>query len=304
VKPYYEKDGITIYHGDCRDILPSLADESVHALVTDPPYGEAMGFDGDESPAEATKLLEAALRLAVPSLIRTSLAAVFWTMRSLDLAIDAGRSCGLLYKRTLSMYVTSGTARPDWAWLPRTQPIVVFSKYLKKPPSAFHEELALYLSAMIEKSGLSRSQIADQLGCDNRLVMKWSRIADPAWCLPTPRFYTPLKAILGLDDRFDELLDRKPAQPSSRDFAYRHDCYVVNGGSPKTEHCAEKPISVVEHLVHTVAQTGETVIDPFMGSGTTLRAAKNLGRRAIGIEIEEKYCEIAVRRLAQEVLFT
>jgi len=72
--------------------------------------------------------------------------------------------------------------------------------------------------------------------------------------------------------------------------------------SHKRLHPNEKPLSVISRLVLALTNAGQSIIDPFMGSGTTLRAAKNLGRRAVGIDIEERYCEIAASRLAQEVL--
>ncbi len=68
------------------------------------------------------------------------------------------------------------------------------------------------------------------------------------------------------------------------------------------EHPTEKPLGLIQKWLLQFSNPGDTILDPFMGSGTTLRAAKDLGRKAIGIEIDERYCEIAARRLSQEVL--
>ncbi len=67
------------------------------------------------------------------------------------------------------------------------------------------------------------------------------------------------------------------------------------------EHPTQKPIDVMNWAIRQAPES-MTILDPYCGSGTTLRAAKDMGRKCIGIEIEEKYCEIAVRRLAQTVL--
>lgn len=74
------------------------------------------------------------------------------------------------------------------------------------------------------------------------------------------------------------------------------------GTSEENGHPCPKPLKVMRWLVARVSHERETVVDPFMGSGTTLRACKDTNRRAIGIEIEERYCEIAAKRMAQEKL--
>ena len=67
-------------------------------------------------------------------------------------------------------------------------------------------------------------------------------------------------------------------------------------------HPNQKPASLLERFVRVHTNPHQTILDPFMGSGTTLRAAKDLGRKAIGIEIEERYCEIAAKRMSQSVM--
>lgn len=66
------------------------------------------------------------------------------------------------------------------------------------------------------------------------------------------------------------------------------------------DHPCQKPIEFMNWVVETASLRGESVLDIFSGTGSTLVAAKQLGRRAAGIEIEEKYCEIAAKRLSQE----
>lgn len=78
--------------------------------------------------------------------------------------------------------------------------------------------------------------------------------------------------------------------------------YQLTEAPPKLGHPCAKPFKAWRRLLSNIAQPGMTILDPFMGSGTTLRAAKDLGMTAIGIEITERYCEMAANYLSQEVM--
>jgi len=78
---------------------------------------------------------------------------------------------------------------------------------------------------------------------------------------------------------------------------------MIRAGDDDLEHPTQKPLALMTWCLSLRwTKDAQTILDPFMGSGTTLRAAKDLGRKAIGIELEERYCESAARRLSQEVL--
>lgn len=98
-------------------------------------------------------------------------------------------------------------------------------------------------------------------------------------------------------------------------IATKGDRKIWNGGESKSnilrfqkiipqngDHPTPKPESLMRELIESNSNIGNIILDCYMGAGTTLRAAKDLGRKAIGIEIEEKYCEIAAKRLQQEIL--
>jgi len=209
-KPYYERDGIVIYHGDCRDILPTLG--PVDLVLTDPPYGiDYQSARRIERQRKAKIQGDDEFPVWIFDELRPALAMLVWCR---------------------------------WDILP---------------------QLPLPKSLIVwDKGNHSMGDLQHEYG------RQWEGCA----------FYPgPLHAFVS---RPVDII-RWPRIPPDQ-----------------MVHPNEKPVEVMRQLL--VAYPNGLVLDPFMGSGTTLRAAKDLGRRCIGIEIEEKYCEIAVKRLAQEVL--
>lgn len=137
-----------------------------------------------------------------------------------------------------------------------------------------------------------------------------------AWCGPAAVFHSPrLPEPLG-DWSFRLVWDKGRPGMNSGPWRYTHELVFIRGEWVRVNDAAfsvirvpavnmpchphEKPVALMRDLI--IAAPKGVVLDPFMGSGSTLRAAKDLSRKAIGIELEERYCEIAAKRLRQGAL--
>jgi hypothetical protein len=226
MKPYYNKDGITIYHGDCREILPTLP--KVDLVLTDPPYGtEALGGGYGRRQLHST---------------------------------DGKHGRTIAGDADLKTWSSS---------VPAIAECVNDGGYLATFCAA---RRMLEHAAPLAPTGLEF--------CGEVI---WDKGAPGLGY--TVRYSHESCLLFRRGER------RKPERALIS--------VIRETGQRRLDHPHEKP----PRFWAAVAQLRPgSILDPFMGSGTTLVAAKNLGRRAIGIEIEEKYCEIAVQRLAQGVL--
>lgn len=233
ITPYFERNGITIYHADCRDILPTLGPQSVDLVLTDPPYSETT-----HAGARTTRT---GMRGSVPLVTFAS--------------------------------ITGGELAHVWSLI---------------APSVRRWAIAF----------LDWRHVGD-LEQSPPLGLRFVRFG--VWVKPNPapqftgdRPGTGWEAIAFMHSNMERL--RWNGGGTSSVFSE----IVEHGGHP-----TQKPIKLVRKLIGLFTDhEGETVLDPFMGSGTTLRAAMDLKRRAIGIELEERYCEIAAKRLEQLPLFS
>ena len=227
MKPYYDDGkGIVIYHGDCRQIIPSLTE--VDLVLTDPQYG--IGFDVNSK-------------------------------RSRKSGLDFGRNSG----RTISR-------DPKWTPLQNRDNI----PFDPSPFLAFPE-------VMLWGANNYASKLPDSRGW-----LIWDKLGDKAPCA----FGDVELCWTSLD------MSTRIWRQVWRGLVRQGEENVSNG--PKLHPC-QKPVALFRWCLG-FSQTKGIVLDPFMGSGTTLRVAKDSGRPAIGIEIEEVYCERAAQRLQQEAL--
>lgn len=233
--PYYAHDGITIYHGDCLDVLPELM--TAHAIVMDPPY--ASGARTEAEKRSSGSMLRGSRWHAKPiENDQMTTAGFIWLMRHvLQRAplVDGGSVLSFI----------------DWRQWPNLVGAV--------------ESVNLRVQTMIvwDKSSYG---LGNGFRVQHELVLHA--------CKGTPTIYdkgTPNVIQCARDDN--------------------------------AEHPSPKPRALMERLLGVVTQYGDLVVDPFMGCGPTLEAARDMGRRAIGIEIDERYCEIAARRVSQRSLF-
>jgi len=173
-------------------------------------------------------------------------------------------------------------------------------------PSYIRDHFQNYLMAERENAGLSTRDINRICGYStntrNKIINR-----EKNWMFITEGSYNKLRSQTGffqtpyseLREQYEQL--RRPFDNTD------HLQEILNFGNEATasaviDHATVKPLGLIRTLIKTCSRPRGTILDPFMGSGTTLRAAKDLGRQAIGIEIEERYVEIAIKRLRQEVL--
>lgn len=243
MRPYYEHNGITIYHGDCLSVLSGFETGILGGALTDPPYSSGGQFRSDRS--NTTTVDKYSNRKDLPNFSgdnRDQRGFLAWCsvwMGEVLRVCEAGAPMIAFTDWRQLPTMTDAIQCGGWNW----QGLFVWDKGAGRP----------------QKNRPTQSLEFMVYGCSGQVRQDSEYVCLP----PIIRAKVP-----GITERV---------------------------------HVTEKPTDVMQYLI-PLTRPGTTIIDPFMGSGTTLVAAQNLGRKAIGIEIEERYCEIAAKRLSQEVL--
>ena len=264
-QPHYDIDGVTLYHGDCVDVLPA-AGVKANLILTSPPYDNLRtygghGFDFD-SVADA----------CVGALSDGGV--LVWVVA--DATVD-GSETGTSFRQALG-FMERGLRLHD---------TMIYQKSggfpTKNEPR--YRRAFEYMFVFSNGKPVSVNLIADQPSAYAGTVVKpkvrqsnGSTKSGPAYTIP-------------------DYITRTSVWSYSVGYGKAH-----NGDMSIHQHPATFPLALAKDHILTWTNHGDVVLDPMAGSGTTLRAAKDLGRTAIGVEIHADYLPIITGRMAQGVL--
>ena len=281
--PYYQDEHVTLWHGDCLEVLPHVG--QVDAVVTDPPYnlGKASWDWIEGYEAWCAEWISASSAALKPS-------GAYWCFHSEPLVLS-------MIARQIE---ENGRALVSWVTLDKSS-WGIAKRYANAGTKTFpasveyatysrREVYAEQIAAIRKSHGMTRGEFDTAVSPSRKptgITYRWEhgeRIPQPA-------------EVATIRDRFGvDLIVPTFTNPAKHSTVWQF---------PQTDtadHPTPKPLSIVARMIESTTAPGETVLDVFAGSGTTLRAAKDLGRKAIGVEVEERYCEVIAKRLSQGVL--
>jgi DNA modification methylase len=328
---YHETDHGILFQGDCLDIMRSLPDNSVDAVVTDPPYGLSfMGKKWDYA-VPSVEIWAECLRVLKPGGYLLSFAGtrtqhriacgiedagfeirdmIAWVYGSgFPKSLNVGNGYGTALKPALEPITVArkpidgtvaqnvlkwgtGAIDIDGCRVDSTDGVPQFSKDNKRPGTTF--DVGSKRTGEISKQGRFPANLIHD-GSDEVLE-----------CFPNDaaRFFYCAKASrsernAGLDGMEERIkVWNGQSNKSSSDIKPVEERWTTK---MQNTHPTVKPIALMEYLIKLVAREGQTVLDPFLGSGTTAIACVKQGRKYIGCEMDKDYCEIAKRRIESEI---
>jgi len=263
IKPYYDEGGITIYHGDCRDILPDLP--KVDLVLTSPPYDDLREYKGYEWDFETT----------ARGLIKvlSDGGVIVWVVG--DSTVD-GSETGSSFRQALRFKELGLNLHDTMIW---NKGSFAF------PSTDRYHQIFEYMFVFSNGKPLALNLIHDRKNLYKRMGGISGRNKDGS------------RRIKGNSGKKQD------------EYGQRFNIweYSIGGGhiaSSKLahQHPAIFPEQLAQDHIISWSNPDDLILDPFLGSGTTAVCAKKLGRKCIGIEIEERYAEIAAKRLSQSVM--
>ena len=342
--PYYSDDAVTIYHGDCREIIGGLA--PVDLILTDPPYYNVLNEVWDTQWATPQDFLDWLSDHAEQWQKTLKPNGSLYCFASPQMAARVEIMLGEHFQVLNSIRWVKPRSRLNMVEIAAMRSYLspweacIFAEQFGADGSALRgsgydaacatlhagvfEPLRVYLDAERDAAGWTVRRVAEmyQQKTGSRTVTgmagHWFQVSQ--WTLPTAENYAWLRELFNsgngdhLRREYEDL--RREYEDLRREYEDLRRPFAITSRSAMTDvwtfptaptggtdrHPAMKPEPLIRHAIETSTRRGAVILDPFMGSGTTLRAAKDLGRKAIGIELDEKYCEIAAKRMAQGVL--